>query len=180
MQITITGKRLEITEAMRNYIDEKIGKLEKYFRRENDWADVILDMERGRFFAEASVGGGGAVLYASARTPDMYASIDEVTEKLKKQVKKYKEKIKTEKQRMARLAIAEKKMSYMTPELETGVSGEETVKRKIPFEKPMSVEEAKIQLELSGKIFLVFYNAENYGVNVIYKMKDGRHGIFMP
>lgn len=177
MQVTATGKHLEITNAMMNYIEKKIGNLEKYFRRENDWANVVLGVERGQFFAEVSVGGGGVVLYARASTPDMYASIDEVAEKLKKQIKKYKEKIKTEKQRMARLMIAQKKASFATPELE---SEEQIVRRKIPFGKPMSIEEARMQLDLSGNIFLIFYNDEDFKINVIYKMKDGRYGVFMP
>lgn len=179
MQIVITGKHLEVTDAMRNYIDKKIGKLEKYFRREDDWANVVLGMERGQFFTEVSIGGSGTIIYASACTPDMYASIDEVVEKLKKQIKKFKEKLKTEKQRRARLAIAEKKMSYASSESDLPEADEEIVRRKIPLEKPMSLEEARMQLDLSGNIFLVFYSSENHSVNVIYKMKDGRYGVFM-
>lgn len=179
MQIAITSKQIQITPAIRNYVDEKIGRLEKYFRREGDWANVTLEMERGQFFAEVSAGGVGTTLYASARTADMYASVDEVVEKLKKQIKKFKEKLKIEKKRRARLAVAEKKMNYAISELDTGEYSD-IVRRKMPFEKPMSAEEAKMQLDLSGNIFLVFYNSENHGVNVIYKMKDGRYGIFMP
>ena len=179
MQISVTGKNLEITEAIRNYVNKKIGNLERYFRREGDWANVILWTERGQFLVEVSAGGGGSAIYAQARTEDMYASIDEVAEKLKKQIKKYKEKIKAEKQRQARSAIAEKRRSLEPPGLEMEEPLEEIVNRRMPFDKPMSVEEAKMQLDLTGNIFLVFYNAETYGVNVIYKMKDGRYGIFM-
>jgi putative sigma-54 modulation protein len=180
MEITTTGKHLDITDAMRDYVGKKIGSLEKYFRREGDWANVILCTEGGQFLAEVSLGGGGIVIYAKAYTPDMYASIDEVADKLKKQIKKYKEKIKTEKQRRARLVVAEKKMNYVDVETEMTEFGDQVLKKRIPSEKPMSVEEAKMQLDLGDSIFLVFYNVDTHVINVIYKKKDGKYGVYMP
>jgi len=187
MQIKIGGKHLEITEGLRNYATEKIEKLERFFRRESDWANIVLGLENGQFLAEVSIGGGGTVFYARACTPDMYASIDEVSEKLKKQIKKYKEKLKAEKKRKSRLIASldrERLLSgeeyIQSSQIPEGVLPEYIVRRKIPLSKPMFIQEAKAQLDLSGNIFLVFYNAENNQINVIYKRNDGRYGLFEP
>jgi len=179
MEISITGKDFEVTEAIRNYIIKRIGHLEKYFRRDNDWAKVVIKQERGEFLIEVSMGGGKAVIFAETRTPDMYASIDEVAEKIKKQVKKYKERNKDEKKRLGRLAFRKERTSFSEDgSFQEDQASENIIKRQLPFEKPMSVEEARMQLDVAGNVFFVFYNSETQHINIIYKRKDGKYGLF--
>lgn len=189
MDISITGKHLELTDPIKEYARKKILSLEKYFRRDGDWANAVLSAERGQFYIEVTIGGtgSGTVMYAHALTPDMYASIDAVREKLEKQVKKYKDKMKNEKKRRSRLDanIVRNKMLEGDVSEDYAAAGEDAapddiVMKKIPMSKPMTVQEAKAQLDLDGNVFLAFHNVENYKVNIIYKRKDGRYGLLEP
>jgi len=188
MDISITGKHLELTDPIKAYIRKRILSLEKYFRREGDWANAILGTEREMFLVEVTIGGTGmgTVIYAQASTPDMYASIDAVKEKLEKQVKKLKDKFKSEKKRKSIHAATEDKEKMLAasgaeyaPGPDEGAP-EDVIVKKIPVTKPMAVDEAKAQLGLSGNIFLVFQNADNYRLNIIYKRKDGKYGLLEP
>ncbi|OIN97816.1 ribosomal subunit interface protein [Candidatus Desantisbacteria bacterium CG_4_10_14_0_8_um_filter_48_22] len=188
MDISITGKHIELTDPIKAYIRKRILSLEKYFRRDGDWANAILGAEREMFLAEVTIGGTGkgTVIYAQASTSDMYASIDAVKEKLEKQARKFKDKLKSEKKRRSMLGATHDKEEMLAASGAGYAPGpgegapEGVVVKKIPVTKPMTVDEAKAQLDLSGNIFLVFQNADNYRLNIIYKRKDGKYGLLEP
>jgi putative sigma-54 modulation protein len=91
MDITITGKQLDVTESLKDYVRKKIGKLEKYFDQLLD-SHIVLAVEKLEHFAEATIKGDSVVFHAEVRTEDMYASIDNLFDKMDKQIRRYKEK----------------------------------------------------------------------------------------
>jgi len=184
MQITITGKHFTPTDAIKNYLLKRIAKIERYFKRENDWVHAILTSERENYIVELTLGGGNAALYADTNTPDMYASIDEAVHKITKQIKKHKEKIKTEKRRTARLSSVEHKSRMLSEGVFSAEAADgmpaDVIRRNMPISKPMGIEEAKAQLNLSGNIFMPFYNSKTERINIIFKQKDGKYGLIEP
>jgi putative sigma-54 modulation protein len=169
MNIKITGRHLELTGNLKQYAEAKIRKFNKYLNNITE-AAVILSVEKYRHKAEVLLRVNGIMIQAESVTGEMYSSIDEVVEKLGRQVKKYKE----------------KGGSYRKGEDKNPVSltFEESfpsiIKRKSFDIKPMSPEEAAMQMDLLDKIFFVFTNASSGNINVLYKRKDGNFGLIEP
>ena len=177
MQIILKGKNIELTDALRGYALEKIGKSDRYFQ----WASKIeieLSVEMNPSIAESQgaevtvFANNGPSIRANAKSPDMYASIDEIADKLEKQLKKYKEKIeaKNHKESIRKIMLEER--------AEAGVS--KVVKVKQFVIKPMSIEEAAMQMEVLGHDFFLFTNVDTEQPNVIYKRKNGDYGLIEP
>ena len=173
MKIIITGKNLEVSEGLRNAVEEKIGKLEKYFA-EDTTAKVTLSVERDRQKIEVTIPVKGSIIRSEQTSSDMYVSIDLVQEIIERQLKKYKNKLTNQKQ-----AANFFKQDY----IEKDYMDEEEIKiiRTKKFDiKPMYPEDACIQMELLGHNFFVFCNAETDQVNVVYKRKGGTYGLIEP
>ncbi|WP_093796316.1 ribosome hibernation-promoting factor, HPF/YfiA family [Sporomusa acidovorans] len=179
MAITVRGKNIDITPALKDYVAKRVGKITKYF----DGASMgeitaILTVNKGRHIVEVTVPINGILLRGEEATSDMYASIDLVIEKLEKQIEKYKTK----------LSRKLKSGSFKTDlipaaTLANQATGEEEfdiVKTKRFAVKPMAVDEAVMQMNLINHDFYVFANAETEEVNVIYRRKDGRYGLIEP
>lgn len=169
---TVVGRNIEVTDALRDTIDKKLSKLDKYFHKEMD-ATVTLIVEKNRQIVEVMVPLSGRIIRAEESTDDMYASIDKVIDVLEKQIRKQKEKLK------------DKKFNGETIRFENiePVNDEEEgkIKRVKRFSiKPMSEEEAVLQMELIGHDFFVFRNWETEEINVVYKRKDGHYGLIVP
>ncbi len=177
MKIAVRGKNLELTNALKNYVEEKIRKIEKYFQEAFIEAQVSLGVERERHIVEVTIMVDGLILRGEESSADMYASIDGVIEKLERQVRKHKTRI----NRKIREKKQEFKLQFVS---EPGVDDIEEepkiVRTKRFFVKPMSVEEAIMQMDLIGHDFFVFMNADTEIVNVVYKRKNGQYGLIDP
>lgn len=180
MKIQLRGQNIQLTDALRDYVEKKIGRLEKYFDSppvQN--VQVTLSVVRDLHIVEVTMPLNGIMMRAEERSPDMYASIDLVSEKLEGQIRKHKTKlnrrfraegIKAMFQESAATAIA------VQDEIEEG----SIVKVKKFAFKPMTTEEAVMQMDLLGHDFFVFSNADTEEVNVVYKRHDGNYGLIEP
>ncbi len=175
MKVTVTGKNFNVTDALRDTIDSKMEKLDKYFSKEAE-AKVTLSVEKERQIVEATIPISGSVLRAEESTIDMYNTVDKVIDKLSAQLRKHKTKL--ERNRVN---------NYETIRFENIPSEEEKetfepriVKTKRFPVKPMNQEEAILQMELVGHSFFVYANDETNEVNVIYKRRDGNYGLIEP
>lgn len=171
LQLTITGRHMEITSPLREYIEKKFSRVEKYFKKGVD-VHVSLSVEKMSHKIEVTVTVNGLLFRGEEATPDMYASIDQVADKIENQLKKYKEKTK-----------GHKVKSSPWEEIKVVSEGEEDrvlIKTQRYTFKPMSPEEAALQLNLSKNDFLVFTNAESDQINVIYHRRDGNYGLIAP
>ncbi len=174
MDITVTFRHLEPTDALRDYAQEKISRIKKYVGSPADVA-VILSLEKHRHQAEITLSTNGFTVNAKEVTEDMYAAIDLAVDKLERQVKKHKEKIKNHKtaERTARYNI-------VSPEPVIPPQAERIIKTERIFIKPMSLDEAIMQIDLMHNDFMVFTNARTQKVNVLYRRRDGNLGLIEP
>jgi putative sigma-54 modulation protein len=179
MQFQVKGRNLEVSEAIRSYAEQKLAKLD---RQLNDpRVELELAVERNpsiaaNHVAEATIWTRGPVLRAREASSDMRASIDQLVEKLERQVKRYRTQGKARRRRAARAnGPAEEAMPVVLDEAEPLI-----VKTKQFTVKPMTPEEAVLQLELIGHDFFVFRNADTGEVNVVYRRRDDNYGLIEP
>jgi len=179
MAITVRGKNIEITPALRDYVTKRVGKITKYF----DGASMgeitaILTVVKGRHIVEVTVPINGILLRGEEVTTDMYTSIDLVIEKLEKQIEKYKTKLS---RRLKSGSFRTELIPTMsTPAAADNDSEFAVVKTKRFAVKPMSADEAIMQMNLINHDFFVFTNADTEEVNVVYRRKDGQYGLIEP
>lgn len=176
MYITVSGKNIEITSALKNVVEKKISKLEKYFKPHIE-AQVTLSVEKNRQIIEVSIYFGGIVLRAEEVHDDMYAAIDLAVDALEGQIRKQKTKLQKK--------YHEDSLRFQSiPDYDHKDDDDEDepkiVKTKRFAMKPMSAEEAVLQMELVGHSFFVYQDAESSDVNVVYKRRDGNYGLIEP
>ncbi|SHI39124.1 ribosome hibernation-promoting factor, HPF/YfiA family [Lutispora thermophila] len=173
MRIRVSGKNIEVTNALRERVEKKLSKFEKYFNPDTE-VNATLTVEKNRHIIEVTIPFNGIILRGEEATEDMYTSIDNVVEKLEKQIAKYKtrleRKIKDGSVRFENFSFSE----------EDDDEEPRIVKTKRFAMKPMPVEEAVLQMELLGHNFFMFFNADSEEVNVVYKRKDGDYGLIEP
>ena len=173
MKFIITGKNIEVTAGLRSAVEEKIGKLDKYFNDEVT-ANVTLSVEKERQKIEVTIPVPGHIIRSEQVSNDMYVSIDLVEEIIERQLKKYKNKIITKQQSNSNF-----RKEYIEKEVEA--DDEIKIIRTKKFDmKPMYPEDACVQMELLGHDFFVFVNAEDDNVNVVYKRKGNTYGLIEP
>ncbi len=173
MQVEISGIHIPITEGIDEYIKKKLGKLNKYLHQVSS-ARIVLKVEKGRYLAEVNVISNGFTIHGNGVASDLYASIDTAIDKVNRQAKRHKEKIQSHRSRdgLKKVVSTSRNLSSDTqPKIVQVI-------RKIA--KPMNVDEAAIQLDLEGDIFLVFLNRDTNQVNVIYKRNGGDFGLIEP
>ncbi|HBV96267.1 MAG: hypothetical protein JL50_02050 [Peptococcaceae bacterium BICA1-7] len=170
MMVQMRGRNIEITGALKEYVEKRLGKLEKYIDNLGD-AQVTLSVERDFHRIEVTIPINGMILRGEEATGDMYASTDMVVEKLEKQIEKHKGKLV---KRATKGSLDTKKTAQ--PEED----GPRVVRTKRFAIKPMDIDEAVLQMNLLGHSFFVFSNAETDLVNVVYKRKDGNYGLIEP
>jgi len=175
MRITITGRNIELTPGIKEAVEEKLSKLEKYFKPETD-VNVTLSVEKERQKIEVTIPTKGHTIRAEEVSNDMYVSIDLVEETLERQLIKYRTKIISKKMN----AAANFKAEYLEEQIEEDEEEIKIVRSKRYDLKPMYPEDACIQMELLGHDFFVFVNAESDEVNVVYKRKGNTYGIIEP
>ena len=175
MRITITGRNIELTQGLKDAVEDKLNKLEKYFTPETE-VYVTLSVEKERQKIEVTIPIKGHVIRSEQVSTDMYVSIDLVEEIIEKQLKKYRTRLTSKK-----LNAAENfKQEFIESADETAEEEVKIVRSKKFGMKPMYPEDACIQMELSGHDFFVFRNAETDEVNVVYKRKGNTYGLIEP
>lgn len=171
MKCNIRGNKIEVTDAIRSYIEEKIGKLDKYFKNEELTANVLIKIRGTKDIIEVTIPTTKYLLRSEVEHDDLYAAIDLASEKLERQIRKNKTKL----QKHINDAIG--KEFNFDYELEITEEKENTiVKRKKIETKPMDEEEAILEMELLGHDFFVYKDMHSGSVNVVYKRKDGNYG----
>ena len=179
MQITVTGRHFEITDALRQHIEAKIQKMDRYLESVVD-VHVVLSVEKHRHIAEITLQMNGSPIRAIEETHDMYEAVDMTIEKLERQVRKHKEKDRDHKSRGTA-----KGSDLIEPEADveedSAASAPKVIRAKKKLAvKPMSSDEAAMQLGLLSDDFLAFLNPESNQLNVMYKRRDGNYGLIEP
>lgn len=174
MNITISGKNVEVTDALRNTINAKLGKLNRYFTDDTNII-VTLSVEKERQKIEVTIPVRGRIIRSEQVSNDMYISIDLVEEVIERQLRKYKNKIIDKKQNASNFQKAYIDNDYYMENEDIRI----VRTKKFPV-KPMYPEDACVQMELLGHNFFVFTNADTDQVNVVYKRKGGTYGLIEP
>ncbi len=183
MQVTITFRGMESTDALKRYVTERIEHVEKYFDRAVE-AHVVLSLERYLHHADLSIQAGHFLLRGKAKSEDMYKSIDEAMDKIERQLRRYKDKLRTAKHR-GRDSITPVRVRhdvFQAPraeheESEVWTQGPTIIRSNEFLVSPMTVEEAVMQMDLLNNEFLVFTNVKTGDFNVVYRRKDGHFGL---
>ncbi|AEG16820.1 sigma 54 modulation protein/ribosomal protein S30EA [Desulfofundulus kuznetsovii DSM 6115] len=171
MKVQVRGRNVEVTNALKEYVEKRLGKLVKYLDLIEE-AQVTLTVEKDSHRVEVTIPINGIILRGEESTGDMYASIDLVVEKLEKQIERYKGRL-------------YRRLGRQNTEVKAGDNkkeedGPRIVRTKRFAMKPMSVDEAVMQMNLLGHSFFVFSNADTEKVNVVYRRKDGNYGLIEP
>lgn len=186
MQLNITFRNLDATDALKQYASEKIERVHKYLDRAGE-AHVVLSLERHLHHADISIHAGTFLLRGREKSEDMYASIDLAMDKIERQLRRYKEKLKRhhgrERVHHRQEMLNHRRVRYDVLEVQPPEepTGEEIAPRVIRTNeivvKPMSVDEAVMQLDLMNSDILVFTNSASHQMNVVYRRKDGHYGL---
>ena len=175
MRLTVKGKGMGVSEYLNSTVEKKAKKLERYFK-EDTQVTVLLSIERSMHICEVTVPFTGVTLRAEERSGDMYNSIDASLKKLERMIRRHRTRLEKR--------LHEKAYDYAAPVYAAEEEEQEEeislVRRKKFPVKPMDVAEAEAQMELLGHSFFVFVNVETEEVNVLYKRKDGNHGLIEP
>ncbi len=182
MNFIISGKNIEVTPGLRDAIEQKLGKLERYFTPETEII-VTLSVEKERQKIEVTIPVKGNIIRSEQTSSDMYVSIDLVEEVIERQLRKYKNKLvaKSQGHPTASSSGNNFKKEFFESDDDSVEDDDVRIVRTKRFGiKPMYPEDACIQMELLGHSFFVFCNAETEEVNVVYKRKDGSFGLIEP
>jgi putative sigma-54 modulation protein len=178
MQIPTTFRHLDPSDPLKSYAEEKLERVNKYID-EPVVAQVFMTVEKIRHCAEVTITAKGITIKASEETNDMYSAIDAVVDKIERQLRRYKERIKKHKPASESLARQVKKTVVAAESIDQ--QQEPVVIRTNTFSiKPMSVDEAVMQMDLLHKDFLVFTDAVTDSISVVYRRKDGNYGLIEP
>lgn len=181
MRYSIRGENIEVTPALREYVEKKVGRLEKYFDdlSPSTEAHVTLRVLKDEHTIEVTIPMTGVILRAEDTHTDMYAATDLVVEKLERQIRKHKTKVnrKFRQEGSLKTLFTENIGGAADDEVEGQI---EIVRNKRFALKPMDAEEAILQMDMLGHNFYVFANADNDQVSVVYKRRDGRYGLIEP
>ena len=175
MQTSVTFKNLDPSENLRSYVSDKLNRFDRLLDNPAE-ANVVLSVEKFRHIAEINISGDKLNINGKEETNDMYSAIDMVLDKLGKQIKRSKQKIR--KRRTNSKARSKRMIEDATTSFENEI--EKQVKVKNIEYKPMDVEEAVLQIDLVKDNFLVFTNARTERINVLYRRNDGHLGLIQP
>lgn len=182
MQMNITFRHLDPIDSLKNYAREKVERVNKYLDKATE-SHVVLSLERHLHLADITIQSGTFVLRGKEKSEDMYASIDLAMDKIERQLKRYKEKLKSHhgKERVHHRAnLVERHARHQVIELsppEEVKESHKVIKTNEILMKPMGLEEAVMQMDLLNNNFLVFTNSTTMEMNVIYRRQDGQVGL---
>lgn len=175
MQVNITFRHLEPTEALKTHAREKVEHVQRYVDRPSE-AHVVMYVENLEHHADITLKAGPFLVRGQAKTEDMYASIDQATDKIERQLKKHKEKLKNHK--FAPPTNGWKPVDVRHDVLATERHPSDRVVKSTSFQaKPMTLDEAILQLDLLQSNFFVFQNSGDHAINVVYRREDGNLGL---
>jgi len=172
MKFNIHGRKIDVTDSIKSYIEEKIGRLDKYFENPDNVITTAVIKLRGKDqqVVEITINANKFMLRGEESHKDLYASIDKVSDKIERQIRK-------NKTRLKKKAVKDVSKDFVLDFEEVEENENVVVKRKVIESKPMNEEEAILQMELIGHEFFAFRNEETHEVNVLYKRADGDYGI---
>lgn len=174
MNVNVKGRNIDVTPALKEYVEKKITKVTRQFKTVGD-ISAVLKVEKGNRIVEITVPASGILLRAQETTKDMYSSIDLVVEKIERQIHKYKTRLMKRKySNFADVPAA----PAAAPAEDDGEF--EIIKNKKFVLHPMNVEEAILQMNLLNHDFFVFYDPDLGSTNVVYRRKDGKYGLLSP
>ena len=177
MGIVVSGQNVDITPALKEYAEKKLKKLHKFFEDREVEIEVVLKVQRELHVADITVQVGGLLVRGEGKTDDMYASINVAVDRIERQIRKYKTRINRRLRRLDGQAAG----AAAGGQAEVEEDQELRLVRTKRFDvKPMSVEEAIMQMELLDHDFFVFRNDATGGVNVVYRRNDGGYGLIEP
>lgn len=174
MSVNVKGRNIEVTPALREYVEKKVAKVTKQFKAVGD-ISAVLKVEKGNHIVEITVPASGILLRAQETTKDMYSSIDLVVEKIERQIHKYKTRL-----------MKRKYANFADPTPVTSAEGVsedgefQIIKNKHFTMHPMTPEEAILQMNLLNHDFFVFFDPDLGSTNVVYRRKDGKYGLLSP
>jgi putative sigma-54 modulation protein len=175
MQVIVSFRHFEADDAVRAYAKEKILKVKKYLERPVE-ARVVLSVEKFRSIAEATISGDGFVVNGVEKTDDMYSAIDRLVDKLERQVRRRRDKTKSRRSGASPENQAYRMNVLSSERPETGHQARIVTSEEY-WAKPMSLDEAILQLDAGEDDFLVFINSESGALNVVHQRKDGNYGL---
>jgi len=176
MQVSVTFRKIDASDTLRNYAQEKLFRIKKYVEDPIE-AHVVLSVEKFRHIAEVSINANGLRLNGQEET--MYSAIDMVVDKVESQIKKYRHKLKKRKSDGGPKPLV-MRMNVLAVESFEEDQEPLIIKTKQINAKPMDIDEAVMQMDLANSEFLVFTNAKTENINVIYRRKDGNYGLIEP
>ncbi|MDX9999709.1 MAG: ribosome-associated translation inhibitor RaiA [Polyangia bacterium] len=186
MKFSVTFRKMDATDAIKKYAEDKVKKIKRYFP-DPIQTHVVLALERHLHRADISITlHNGLVLKGTESSDDMYSSIDQAAAKIEKQVRRYKDKIRSHKPQTGpmlafRRDVIEEEVEEEAPAAPAQEAQPEALPKVIRSDSftahPMSIEEAVMQLNLMNNAFLVFTNSNNQAINVIYRRNDGNYGL---
>lgn len=188
MNLNVHGRNVEVNDWVREYVEKKVGKLERYLPQ-IDEARVELTYSptrsaSDRYTCQLTIWAGGQILRAEESTSDIFASVDATVNKVYRQIRRFKGRRYQSKRRAAAHANADAEMAALATIEELAEEEEESpgtiVRRKEFVLQPLDEEEAIEQLELLGHDFFVFLNPTTHSANIIYRRKDGNYGLLEP
>lgn len=174
MKYNIRGDKLEITDAINNYVESKLDKLNKYFKEDDILANVLLRVRGNSQIIEVTIPTDKFILRSEEEDKDLYAAIDLVTDKLERQIRKNKTRLNRQN---VDNTYKDFNFDFETPKEEETDEEEVIVKRKNIEMKPMDEEEAILQMNLLGHEFFVYQDMHTNKICVLYKRKDGNYGL---
>ena len=178
MQVSVTFRKIDASDTLRNYAREKLYRIKKYVEDPIE-AYVVLSVEKFRHIAEVSINADGLRLNGQEETGDMYSAIDMVVDKVESQIKKYRHRLKKRKSDGGPKPLV-MRMNVLASESFEEDQEPQIIKTKQINAKPMDIDEAVMQMELANSEFLVFTNAKTEAINVIYRRRDGNYGLIEP
>ncbi len=173
MQINVTFRHVEPSDALRSYVEEKISRARKHLEEPID-AHVTLKVEKFRHIAEVTIDANGLIVNGAEETEDMYSAIDLVADNIENQLRRNKDKSRTRKRSAGVLPTGPgdgESDTDMEPRI---------IRSERYYAKPMDLEDAVLQLNLSSEDFIVFNNRNSGRINVLYRRKDGHYGLIEP
>lgn len=166
MDVIVRGKNMDVTDALHNHVAKKIGKLARFVDQRDVVAEAVLSVEKDRQIVEVTVPLEGRILRGEESTEDMYASVDLVLDKLERQLEKFK----------GHLRARHGRSNGEGREAPSA----SVVRHKTFSPKPMTLDEARLQMEMLGHAFFAFANADTEQINVLYRRRDGNLGLLEP
>jgi len=184
MQLTVHGRHLEVTDWIRQYIEKKVNRLERYLPQVQELRAELTQSETraaaDRYTAQITLWANGQILRAEESTSDIFASIDATIDKMANQLQRFKGRRFHSRRRAAAAASMEAELAATAEEGEPDVEEGKIIRRKQFALAPMNEQEALEQMELLGHDFFVFFNPEVKAVNVIYRRRTGDYGLLQP